>query len=147
LVLYEPPFFAGSDLTEDLAELHSLLAEGKNEEAMRYSLTSVIGLPEGVVDEMTQAPSWSARVAVAPTLVYDHAATHEINVDPDWRKRWADVMVTTLVCSGDRTFPGIPEAADAVAVALPNASRRTVSGQGHKPAPEAIVPVLVELLR
>jgi pimeloyl-ACP methyl ester carboxylesterase len=146
LVLYEPPFFAARSLAEDLAVLRSLLAEGKNEEAMRYNLSSVMGLPTGVVDGMAHAPSWAARVAAAPTLVYDHAATHEINVDPDWRRRWADVTVWTLVCSGDQTFPGMPEAADAVAAALPNASRRTVSGQGHKPAPEAIVPVLVEFL-
>jgi pimeloyl-ACP methyl ester carboxylesterase len=147
MVLYEPPFFAGTSLADDLAVLGSLLAEGKNEEAMRYNLTSVIGLPPDVVDGMAQAPSWAARVAVAPTLLYDHAATHEINVDPDWHTRWADVTVPTLVCSGDQTFPGMPEAADAVAAALPNASRWTVSGQGHKPAPEAIVPVLVEFVR
>ena len=41
----------------------------------------------------------------------------------------------------------MPEAADAGAAALPNASRRTVSGQGHKPVREAILPVLVEFLR
>lgn len=146
LVLYEPPFFAGRSLTEQLAVLRSLVAEGKNEEAMRYNLTSVIGLPTGVVDGMARTPSWAPMVAAAPTLVYDHAATHEISVDPDWRRRWAGVTVPTLVCSGDQTFPGMPEAADAVAAALPNASRRTVPRQGHKPAPEAIVPVLVEFL-
>ena len=52
----------------------------------------------------------------------------------------------TIVCSGDQTFPGLPEAADAVAAAPPNASRRILAGQGHRPAPEAIVPVLVEFL-
>lgn len=114
---------------------------------MRYNLTSVIGLPAVVVDGMAQAPWWAAMVAAAPTLVYDHAATNEVNLDPDRRGRWAKVTVPTMVCSGDRTFPGLPEAADAVAAALPNASRRILPGQGHRPAPEAIVPVLVEFLR
>jgi pimeloyl-ACP methyl ester carboxylesterase len=86
-------------------------------------------------------------VAAAPTLVYDHAATHEINVDPDWRRRWAGVTVPALVCSGDQSFPGMIEAADAVAAALPSATRRMVPGQGHRPAPDAIVPVLVGFLR
>jgi pimeloyl-ACP methyl ester carboxylesterase len=95
---------------------------------------------------MAQAPWWAAMVAAAPTLVYDHAATHEINLDPDWRGRWAKVAVPTIVCSGDQSFPGLAEAADAVAAALPNASRRTLPGQGHRPAPEAMVPVLVEFL-
>ena len=77
----------------------------------------------------------------------DHAATHEINVDPDWRERWAAVTVPAIVCSGDQTFPGMPEAADAVAAALPNASRRILPGQGHRPASEAMVPVLLEFLK
>jgi len=55
--------------------------------------------------------------------------------------------VPAIVCSGDQTSPDLPEAADAVAAALPNASRRTLPGQGHRPEPEAIVPVVVELLR
>jgi pimeloyl-ACP methyl ester carboxylesterase len=147
LVLYEPPFFAGADFTAHLAVLRSLLADGNNDQAMRYNLSSVIGLPAAVVDGMAQAPWWGAMVAAAPTLVYDHAATHEINLDPDWRARWATVTVPTIVCSGDQSFPGLPEAADAVAAALPNASRRILAGQGHRPAPEAIVPVLVEFLR
>jgi pimeloyl-ACP methyl ester carboxylesterase len=147
LALYEPPFFAGRSFTAHLAVLGSLLADGNNEEAMRYNLTSVIGLPAQVVDQMVQAPWWAAMVAAAPTLVYDHAATHEIDLDPDWRGRWATVTVPTIVCSGDQSFPGLAEAADAVAAALPNASRRILSGQGHRPAPEAMVPVLVEFLR
>jgi hypothetical protein len=52
-----------------------------------------------------------------------------------------------IVCSGGQTFPGMPEAADAVAAALPNASRRILPGQGHRPSPEAMVPVLLELLK
>jgi pimeloyl-ACP methyl ester carboxylesterase len=147
LALYEPPFFAGADFTAHLAVLRLLLADGNNDEAMRYNLTSVIGLPAEVVDQMARAPWWPAMVAAAPTLVYDHAATHEVNLDPDWRGRWAKVTVPTIVCSGERTFPGLPEAADAVAAALPNASRRILAGQSHRPAPEAIVPVLVEFLR
>jgi pimeloyl-ACP methyl ester carboxylesterase len=147
LVLYEPPFFAGRSFAEQLAALRSLLADGKNDEAMRYNLTSVIGLPADVVDGMARAPWWAAMAAVAPTLLYDHSATHEITVDPDWRRRWAAVTMPAIVCSGDQTFPGMPEAADAVAAALPNASRRILLGQGHRPEPEAMVTVLLEFLK
>ena len=45
LALYEPPFFAGRSLTAHLTALRSLLADGMNDEAMRFNLTSVIGLP------------------------------------------------------------------------------------------------------
>jgi pimeloyl-ACP methyl ester carboxylesterase len=146
LVLYEPPFFAGMDLTEHLGTLRALLADGNHDEAMRYNLTSVMGLPAAVVDEMATAPSWAARIAASPTLVYDHAATHEITTDPDWHSRWAAVTVPTLVCSGDQSFAGMAGAADAVAAALPNAQRRKLPGQGHRPAPDALAAVLAEFL-
>jgi pimeloyl-ACP methyl ester carboxylesterase len=66
---------------------------------------------------------------------------------PDWRSRWATVTVPTVVYPGDQTFPGLPEAADAVAAALPNAQRHVLPGQDHGPTPEAIVPELVRFLR
>ncbi|MEV7011179.1 alpha/beta hydrolase [Streptosporangium sp. NPDC051022] len=147
LALYEPPLFAGADHAERLATLRSLSAAGKNDEAMRYNLTAVIGVPSEVVDGMAQGPGWADMVAVAPTLVYDLAAVHEINVDPDWAGRWASITVPAIVYSGDQTFPGMPEAADAVAAALPGATRRVLPGQGHGPAPEALAPVLLEFLR
>ena len=56
LALYEPPFFAGHSFTAHLTVLRSLLADGKTEEAMRYNLTSVIGLPAEVIDQMARAP-------------------------------------------------------------------------------------------
>ena len=96
---------------------------------------------------MTRGPGWAPMAAIAPTLVYDLTVAHQINVDPDWKARWAGISVPVIVCSGDHSFPGMREAADAVAAALPDASRRTLAGQGHRPAPEAIVPVLAEVLR
>jgi pimeloyl-ACP methyl ester carboxylesterase len=68
-------------------------------------------------------------------------------VDPDWAARWADVTMPVVVISGDQTFPGLPEAADAVAAAIPQAERRVLAGQGHGPAPEAIAPALAEFLK
>jgi pimeloyl-ACP methyl ester carboxylesterase len=147
LALYEPPYFAGSDGTEHIATLQQLLDQDQREEATRYNMTAIIGLPAEAVDQMSQAPWWPTMVKVAPTLVYDHKASHDIETDPDWRARWAKVTVPTVVYSGDQTFPGLPEAADSVAAALPNAQRRVLAGQDHGPAPEAIVPELVTFLR
>jgi pimeloyl-ACP methyl ester carboxylesterase len=147
LVLYEPPFFAGTGHAEHLARLRELLDDGRLDDAMRYNLSTVIGVPDAAVEDMAGQAWWPAMTAVAPTLLYDLSAVHDVDVDPDWRARWADVSVPVTVLSGDRTFPGLTQAADAVAVALPNARRRVLEGQGHGPTPDAIVPVLVELLR
>jgi pimeloyl-ACP methyl ester carboxylesterase len=147
LALYEPPYFAGSDGREHIATLQRMLDEGQYDRASRYNLTAIIGLPGEAVDQMAEAPWWPGLVAVAPTLVYDRQASHDIETDPDWRARWARVTVPTVVYSGDRTFPWLPEAADAVADALSNAQRRVLVGQDHGPAPEVIVPELVRFLR
>lgn len=147
LALYEPPFFAGRDMTDHLTEIRRLVAAGDNDAAMRYNLTSVIGLPVEAVDGMAQAPWWPAMTAVAPTLLHDFVPVHEINAGPDWSKRWASITVPVVVYSGDRTFPGLAEAADATAAALPDARRRVLAGQGHGPAAELIVPELLEFLR
>jgi pimeloyl-ACP methyl ester carboxylesterase len=147
LALYEPPYFAGSDGREHIATLQRMLDAGQYNEATRYNLTAIIGLLGEAVDQMAEAPWWPGLVAVAPTLVYDHQASHDIETDPDWRARWARVAVPTIVYSGDQTFPGLPEAADAVAAALPNAQRRVLAGQDYGPAPEAVVPELISFLR
>ncbi len=147
LALYEPPYFVGSDGREHIATLRRMLDQDRRDEATRYNMTAIIGLPAEAVDQMAEAPWWPDLVAVAPTLVYDHQASNDIETDPDWRARWARVTVPTVVYSGDRTFPGLPEAADAVAAALPNAQRRVLAGQDHGPAPEVIVPELVSFLR
>jgi pimeloyl-ACP methyl ester carboxylesterase len=96
---------------------------------------------------MSHAPWWQSSLTVAPTLVYDLQTVHDVSTDPDWAARWAGVTRPTIVYSGDQTFPGLPEAADAVAAAIPQATRRVLPGQGHGPAPEAIAPVLVEFLQ
>lgn len=147
LVLYEPPFHAGLDHATHIEHLRSLIAAGEHDEAMRYNMTSVIGVPAAQVDAMAGSPFWSALTAVAPTLVYDLAAVREVNVDPDWRARWSSVQLPALVVSGDATFPGLPEAADAVAAALPDARRLVLPDQGHGPTPAAIVPVVTDFTR
>ncbi|GII64150.1 alpha/beta hydrolase [Sphaerisporangium krabiense] len=146
LALYEPPFFAGADLSEHLTALRSLLADGRNDEAMRYNMTTVIGVPSEVVTGMANSSGWADMVAVAPTLLYDLTATNDVNTDPDWAARWSSITVPAIVYSGDRTFPGLPECADAVAAALPTATRQILHGQGHGPTPEAIAPALLRFL-
>lgn len=146
LVLYEPPFFPGAGHGKDLIELGALLAAGRNDDAMRYNLGTIMRMPSEAVDGMSGTPWWPAMVAVAPTLMYDLGALHDIDVDPDWAGRWAGMTVPTLVLAGDQTFPGLADAADAVAAALPFASRHVLPGQGHGPAPEAISPILCDFL-
>lgn len=144
LILYEPPFFRGADKSHQIAAVEALLAEGRYEDAMRYNFTDVLGIPGDVVNGIAKAPTWPAMCEVAATLVYDFCAISEVNTDPDWESRWADVAVPVSVCSGTRSFPPLAGAADQVAEAIPGAQRRILPDQDHNPSPEAITDAVTE---
>jgi pimeloyl-ACP methyl ester carboxylesterase len=88
---------------------------------------------------MRQAPWWPAQEALAHTLVDDATLMGDFTLP---RARIAAVTAPTLVIDGGTT-PWLSHTAQAVAAALPNARRRTLPGQPHNVAPEAIAPVLV----
>ena len=54
------------------------------------------------------------------------------------------IAVPALVLAGGASPHGLQQAAKATADALPTAEHRTLDGQTHDVAPEALAPVLVE---
>jgi hypothetical protein len=52
--------------------------------------------------------------------------------------------VPTLVIDGGASFPWIRKTAQVIADVIPHAQRRTLEGQTHQVAREALAPVLVE---
>jgi hypothetical protein len=134
LALYEPPYFTGSDGTEHITTLEGMLNAGQLDEATRYNMTAIIGLPAEAVDEMAQAPWWPGLVALAPTLVYDHKASHDIETDPDWRSRWAAVTVPTGLLMAIPTVPWVATGGLRHPPARAEAERTQalLSGAGHQ---------------
>jgi pimeloyl-ACP methyl ester carboxylesterase len=61
-------------------------------------------------------------------------------------ERWKNATLPVLVLDGEASYAFMAAAADAVAEALPHASRQTLADQDHAPAPEAMAPVLREFL-
>jgi pimeloyl-ACP methyl ester carboxylesterase len=57
-------------------------------------------------------------------------------------ERLRSVTVPTLVIDGGASPPFMHLAAEAAAEALPDARRRTLDGQTHDVAPDALAPVL-----
>jgi len=100
------------------------------------------GMPAEQVPEIRQHPMWPMWEAVAPTLVYDAAVMGEDFSVPT--KRAARLAVPTLIMDGSESFPFMHIVATALAKAIPHAQHRTLEGQTHEVAAEAIAPVLVE---
>jgi alpha-beta hydrolase superfamily lysophospholipase len=86
---------------------------------------------------------WPMLEAVAPTIAYDAAALGEDASVPT--ERAASVAVPALIMDGGASeWSFMHITATALANAIPNAQHRTLEGQTHEVAAEALAPVLVE---
>lgn len=144
LALYEPPYSVDDESIQRFKEyrtqLDQVLAQGRRGDAVELFMRLVGASDEGVAG-MRQSPAWPQFEAVGPTLAYDAAAMGDSAVPSE---QLSSLTTPTLVMDGGATFPFIHTAADNVAVALPHAQRRTLEGQTHEVAAEALAPVLVE---
>ena len=147
LALWEPPYVVDDSrppVPQDYqVQLTNLLSAGRRGDMVELFFTKAVGLPVEFVAQMRQAPFWPAQEALAHTLIYNAMIMGDFSLPAE---QVATVTVPTLVIDGGTT-PWLSHAADAVANTLPNAQRRTLKGQPHNVAPEAIAPALVEFFK
>jgi pimeloyl-ACP methyl ester carboxylesterase len=146
VLAYEPPYSlpgAGYQVPADyIATLERFNAAGDRSAAAAYFIKTV-GASDADIEGMKQSPFWPVMEAVAPTIVYDgYAMTKDRKGAEIPSHLWARSKAKILVVDGGASFPGMPEAADAVAAATPGANRKTLGDQGHGPSPESIAPIL-----
>ena len=147
LALWEPPYIIDDSRPpaprDYKAQLTERLSSGQRGDMVELFFTKAVGLPVEFVAQMRQAPFWPAQEAFAHTLIYDATIMGDFSLPTE---RMATVTVPTLVIDGGETL-WLTHAAQAVADALPNAQRRTLKGQPHNIAPEALAPALVEFFK
>jgi len=148
LALWEPNFLVDNSrpaLPEDyVAQLNKLVAAGRRGDAIELFMTAGVGMPAEFVTPMRTMPMWPAMEAVAHTLAYDGSVVADtLNGKPVRAEQWTTVTMPTIVMDGG-TIPWLSTGGEAFARVLPNAQRRTLEGQTHDVAPEAIAPVLSE---
>jgi pimeloyl-ACP methyl ester carboxylesterase len=145
LALFEPPYNDDEEARRAWREfrrnLELALAEGRRGDAVGLFMM-LLGVPAEQLDEMKQYPMWSGWEAIAPTIAYDGAVLGEEAAVPT--ERAATLTVPTIVINGSESYPFMDVAAAALAEAIPNAQQRTLEGQSHEVAADAIAPVLVE---
>jgi pimeloyl-ACP methyl ester carboxylesterase len=148
LAVWEPNFLIDDSRPplpdEYVRQLTELVSSGRRGDAVEYFMTKAVGLPDEFVAPMRDTPIWVGMEAVAHTLAYDGTVVGDsMSGKPLPAGRWASVPVPTLVIDGGQS-PWLSAGAKAIADALPYAQRRTLAGQSHGVAPEAIAPVLEE---
>ncbi len=149
LAMYEPPFVVDDTrppVPEDyLEQYRRFSAEGRLGDAVAYFMTAGVGMPDEVVAGMRGQPFWAPMEQVGRTLEYDATFMSPLltgSVEP--LKKWASVPVPTLVMDGGNSPAWMRNATRAIVDVLPNVRHRTLEGQTHEVAPDAIAPVLIE---
>lgn len=152
LVLYEPPYVVDDSWAPPPRDYFEKLAAfreaGDKAGALTYFFTASIHMPSDQVDGMKKSPFWPMLEPVGHTIEYEALCMGKEAVEGGLAttQRWNKVTQPVLVVDGDASFPFMAAGADTVAKVL-GAGRKTLPGQGHGPAPEAIAPVVVEFLR
>ena len=148
LAMYEAPYNhdpnARKAWREYRKELSELVSAGRGGDAVGRFIMLVGASPEDV-EGMRHHPMWPLWEAVGLTLAYDAAALgEEADVPTD---RAARVSMPALVMDGSESFPFMHTTAVVLADAMPDGQHRTLEGQTHEVAAEAIAPLLVEFFK
>ncbi|MEZ4237721.1 MAG: hypothetical protein R3F59_16545 [Myxococcota bacterium] len=125
LALYDLP---PEQPPEHVAALAALIDAGRRGDAVEYFQRRLVGLPEDVVQGLRRAPFRPALEAVAHTLVTDAALVSAGRRPADLLAR---VGVRTLAIVAEGGFPGMREAAEAVARAVPDGQATVLAGGTH----------------
>jgi pimeloyl-ACP methyl ester carboxylesterase len=150
-VVYQPPFSvdaSGHLPPPDFErQLDELVASGNRSATVSYFMREGMGAPRVLVGALRLArPIWRNLEAVSHTLPYDYAVMDgTVHGRPLGGEPWASIAIPTLVLDGGKSPESLRRAADALALAMPNARRRTLDGQSHNLSMKALAPVLEEV--
>jgi pimeloyl-ACP methyl ester carboxylesterase len=152
LAMYEPPYIVDDSRAplpdEYIEHLEELIAEGKRREVFEYFMTVAADMPAEMVQPMLDSPMVDAMLPLAHTIPYDgrimlRGSMHGEPLPTRWTET---VTVPTLVMDGGNSPAWARHACRALVSILPDVQYRTLAGQDHAAAPEAIAPVLAEFL-
>jgi pimeloyl-ACP methyl ester carboxylesterase len=142
--LWEPPYIVDENARppkDQVQQYEKMIAEGRRGDAAEYFMTQVVRMPAEFAAYAKTQPWWEGQKALAHTLAYDARIMGNYAPPVDRAKA---VKTPTIVITGTKSMPFMAETADVLASALPSGESRSLEGQEHNVAPEAIAPVLKE---
>lgn len=146
LALYDVPLKADGPLwtVDHAAELARLVEAGRRGDAVEYFQAKVVGIPEGVVAQLRNAPFRPALEAIADTLVYEAKLVGDGSLPVEMIR---SVKVPTLAMAGLAGAPFMRVTADAIAGAAPNGRAQALEGQTHDLDASVLAPLLAEFFK
>lgn len=143
LVLWEAPMgMDGDEVRAWIAEFERRLDGGDLDGALAQYMKD---MPPEWLEGAREDPSYPQIVADVVSYRADGEALVWAESAP-YAELFESVAVPVLTLVGEQTFPGMPEAAAAIAAAVPHGRTATVPGGGHEWEPEAMAALLVEFV-
>jgi pimeloyl-ACP methyl ester carboxylesterase len=151
LAMYEPPYIVddsrplkGDDYLE---RLERAIAEGRPRDAVEQFMTEAVRMPAEMVSRILDSPMSVELEKLAHTLPYDERVMQDYMYGQSLPAEWTEsVTMPTLVMDGGESPPWQRNACRALIQVLPDVTSRTLEGQGHAAAPDAVAPVLQSFL-
>lgn len=141
LAIYEPPYGQEKQaFATQKQRVNELIRTGGPGEAAAFFM-SAIGTPPDALEAMKRSPEWEAIKKIDFTLAYDFAVLGDGEVPQEIVKA---IRVPTLVMNGGKSMEFMQPTADRIAALIPQATRKTLEGQTHQVAADAMAPVLIE---
>ncbi|NHA68847.1 alpha/beta fold hydrolase [Phycicoccus flavus] len=145
LVLWEAPVSApAAETAEWASDFERQVEDGDLEAATE---TYMRDMPPEWLAGAKASPAWPDIAASARSKVADAQSLAWATAVLEDGSLADDVKVPVVAVYGTETFPGMPEAAERIADALPGATVAEVPGSGHSWEPEAMADVLVKFVR
>ena len=152
VAVWEVPYAVGEDAVAAWQEYAAALREalGRDDRDLALELfMRLAGSPQELVEQVRRSEHWPAMRTLAPTLAHDAACLGD---GPPPVDRLRTVRQPVLVLTGPGGEDAVQElagdfmgaSADAVAAALPDATRRRLAQGGHMVDPAVLGPVLTD---
>ena len=147
LAVYEPPFTIDESRPPYpygfLETLRGLVESGRRGDAVAEFWKTGLLVPKAEVDKARQAPFWPQQEALAHTLVYDYEILGDRLSGRPLPQEWADsIKIPVLILEGGDSPETLRNVATSLEEILPNATKRTLSGQGHGAPADVLAPIL-----
>ncbi len=148
LAVYEPPFtidHSRPPYPDGFVEsLRGMVEAGCRGDAIAEFWRTGLLMPEPEIEKARQAPFWPHFESLAHTLVYDYQVLGDRISGRPLPSAWADsIAIPVLIFEGGDSPATLRNVVTSLKAILPNATKRTLAGQGHG-APAAVLAPLLE---
>jgi alpha-beta hydrolase superfamily lysophospholipase len=147
LAVYEPPFTVDDSrppYSDGFVEtLRGMVEAGRRGDAVAEFWRTGLLMPEPEIETARQAPFWPQFESLAHTLIYDYEVLGDRISGRPLPSAWADsIAIPILIFEGGDSPATLRNVVTSLEAILPNATKRTLAGQGHGAPADVLAPIL-----